>query len=108
MKTRDLTPGHIGRTIRVTGFGIDVTGTLRDLSVRTVSATAGPQRNPQVELIGVTLQVGPHHLELTGHEHVTRPSDPPAALQVTGNDWWTAGTADMVGPAGIEPTTPAV
>jgi hypothetical protein len=108
METRDLTPGHIGRTIRVTGFGIDVTGTLRDLSVRTVSVATGSQRHPRVELTGVTLQVGPHHLDLTGHEHVTQPCDPPGALQLTGRDWLTADTADTVGPAGIEPTTPAV
>ncbi len=105
MKTRDLTPGHIGRTIRVTGHGIDVTGILRDLTVRTVAATAMPQRNPQVELVGLTLQVGPHHLDLTGHEHVTQPCDQPSVRQVPGSDWW---VADTVGPAGIEPTTPAV
>jgi hypothetical protein len=105
MKTRDLTPGHIGRTIRVTGFGIDVTGTLRDLSVRTVSATTGSQRHPQVALVGVTLQVGPRHLDLTGHEHVTQPGDLPALGQVPGGELW---VADVVGPAGIEPTTPAV
>lgn len=105
MKARDLTPGHIGRTIRVTGFGIDVTGTLRDLSVRTVSATTGSPRHPQVALVGVTLQVGPRRLDLTGHEHVTQPCDQPSLGRVAGSDWW---TADMVGPAGIEPTTPAV
>jgi hypothetical protein len=105
MKTRDLTPGHIGRTIRITGHGIDVTGTLRDLIVRTVAATTGSQRNPRVELIGLTLQVGPHHLDLTGHEHVTQPCDPPSVGQLTGSDWW---IEDVVGPAGIEPTTPAV
>jgi hypothetical protein len=105
MKTRDLTPGHIGRTIRVTGFGIDITGTLRDLSVRTVSATTGSRRHPQVALAGVTVQVGPQRLDLTGHEHVTQPCDSPSLGQVVGGDLW---VTDVVGPAGIEPTTPAV
>lgn len=105
MKTRDLTPGHIGRTIRVTGLGIDVTGTLRDLTVRVVATPPGTQRNPRVELVGVTVQIGQRHLDLTGHEHVTQPCDRPAARQTTGNGWWPDA---VVGPAGIEPTTPAV
>lgn len=83
MKTRDLTPGHIGRTIRVTGFGIDVTGTLRDLSVHTVCATTGSPRHPQVALVGVTVQVGPRRLDLTGHEYVSLPGDRPSPREAT-------------------------
>lgn len=105
MKTRDLTPGHIGRTIRVTASGLDVTGTLRELSVRTEAASGGSPRHPQVLLAGVVLQVGPHHLELTGHEHVTQPCDQPAPRTAGRPARW---AGERVGPAGIEPTTPAV
>ena len=48
---------------------------------------------------------GPRRLDLTGHDYVTQPCDPPSLGQVVEGDLW---VTDVVGPAGIEPTTPAV